>query len=437
MRTLKIMLIVLVLSVVGALSIGCGPGSDAAVVTEEQLVTVQRGDLTIDITAVGNLSFAYEEGLTFGVEGTVGEVLVEVGDSVEEGQVVAKLDDTSVISLQEAVSQAEINLEQARINLRDAEENLEEAQNPYTELDIAQAEAAVVNAMVALEAAREALEEAENPSTESDIVQAELAVINAEIAQDRAQDNFERAEAQYKRNRSVQAWEWDYEQKQKELAIAEFNLAEAEETLVEMMAGADPLEVEQKQKQLAVAQANLEEADDALAEIEAWIEGVIDVGVELKQLEVATAQAALGEAIERLEMATMIAPFAGIVTLVNVDAGEAVNANQAVIELVDPDKFAAEILVGETDILNVRPGAEASIRVDSISGISLPAQVTFIAPTATIQQGVVNYKVKVEIQSLQAMMLEWPEARQEARPDISSGEFPERIIQAIEAGLIT
>ena len=429
-RILKIMLVVLVVSVVGVLSTGCGAGSDAAVVTEEQMVTVQRGDLTIDITAVGNLAFAHREELTFEAGGTVSEILVEVGDRVEEGQVLAELDNTSIISLQEAVAQA-------RINLENAEENLEEVQNPYTELDIAQAEAAVVNAMVALEAAREALEEAENPSTESDIVQAELAVINAEIAQDRAQDNFERAEAQYKRNRSVQAWEWDYEQKQKELAIAEFNLAEAEETLVEMMAGADPLEVEQKQKQLAVAQANLEEADDALAEIEAWIEGVIDVGVELKQLEVATAQAALGEAIERLEMATMIAPFAGIVTSVNVEAGEVVNASQVVIELVDPDKFEAEILVGETDILNVRPGAEASIRVDSISGISLPAQVTFIAPTATIQQGVVNYKVKVEIQSLQAMMLEWPEARQEARPDISSGEFPERIIQAIEAGLIT
>ncbi|GAJ01485.1 unnamed protein product, partial [marine sediment metagenome] len=113
--------------------------------------------------------------------GTVGEVLVEDGDSVEEEQVLAKLDDTSIISLQETVSQAEINLEQARINLRDAEENLEEAQHP-SELDVAQAEASVANAKVALEAAQEALEEAENPYDESDITQAELAVINAEIA---------------------------------------------------------------------------------------------------------------------------------------------------------------------------------------------------------------------------------------------------------------
>lgn len=447
MRISKVMLIVSALCAVSALSIGCGQGSEATAEAEEQVVAVRRGDLTVDITAVGNLAFSHQEELTFGAEGTVGEVLVEVGDSVEEGQILANLDDTSVISLQEAVSRAEINLEQARINLRDAEENLEEAQNPYTELDIAQAEAAVADAKVALETAEEALEDAEDPYTDSDIAQAELAVINAEIALDRAQDNFERAEEQYKRNWTVPEWILDYKQTKLELAIAEFNLADAEEALAEMQAGADPLEVEQKQKQLAVAQANLEEAEDDLAEIQAWIEG--DVGsreVELKQLELATAQAALevdtaqaalDEAIDSLEGATMVAPFAGIVTSVNVEPGDAVNANQVVIELVDPDRFETEILVSETDIFNIRLGAQATVQVDSVSGISFPANVTFIAPTATIQQGVVNYTVEVEIQSLQAMMQERQEAIQETMPDISSGEIPERMQEAIEQGLIT
>ena len=53
MRILRIMLIVLVVCVVSALSIGCGLESDSTVVAEEQLVAVQRGDLAIDITAVG------------------------------------------------------------------------------------------------------------------------------------------------------------------------------------------------------------------------------------------------------------------------------------------------------------------------------------------------------------------------------------------------
>ena len=437
MRISKIMLIALVLCVVSALSISCGSDSDSAAVTEEQMVAVQRGDLTIDITAVGNLAFAYEEKLTFGVSGTVEEVLVEVGDSVEEGQVLVELDDTSIISLQKAVVQAEINLEQAGINLMDTEENLEEAQNPYTESDIIQAELSVINAEMALKTAEENLEKSRNPYTESDIVQAELAVINTEIALDKAEDDFERAEERHLPSPSYLPWAQDYEIKQKQLTIAEFALDEAEETLAEMKAGADPLEVEQKQKQLAVAQANLKEAEQTLAEIQAWIEGDVDsrevdlkqLEVERKQLEIATAQVALDEAIKGLEMDTIVAPFSGTVTSVNVEAGEAVNASTVVIELVDTDKFEAEILVNEMDFFQIKLGGQAWVQVDAMPGLSLPAKVAHISPTAIIQQGVVNYKVKVETESLQSVMQERQEAMQ--------GELREGSRQATEEGSLT
>jgi len=70
MRILKIMLIVLVVYVVSALLLSCRSTSDT--VSEFQVVTMQRGDLTIDITAVGNLAFAHQEELAFEVGGTVG-----------------------------------------------------------------------------------------------------------------------------------------------------------------------------------------------------------------------------------------------------------------------------------------------------------------------------------------------------------------------------
>ncbi|GAI95589.1 unnamed protein product, partial [marine sediment metagenome] len=52
------------------------------------------------------------------------------------------------------------------------------------------------------------------------------------------------------------------------------------------------------------------------------------------------------------------------------------------------------------DILQVELGGEAWVQVDAMQGLSLPAEVTHISPTATIQSGVVNYKVKVEVESL-------------------------------------
>jgi hypothetical protein len=107
------------------------------------------------------------------------------------------------------------------------------------------------------------------------------------------------------------------------------------------------------------------------------------------------------------------------------------------VTLADPNKFEADILVGEMDIFQLELGGEAWVEVDAMEGLSLPAEVTHISPTATIQSGVVNYEVKVELQSLEELMQEQQEARQEAMEGLSSGELPEPLRQAIEEGEIT
>ncbi len=68
----------------------------ASVVSESQIVTVQIGDLTIDITAASNLALSAREDLPFRTAGFVEEILVEEGDVVEKGQVLASLDTTSL-----------------------------------------------------------------------------------------------------------------------------------------------------------------------------------------------------------------------------------------------------------------------------------------------------------------------------------------------------
>jgi HlyD family secretion protein len=81
--------------------------------------TVQRGSLGINITASGNLKTAREENLAFYSSGTVQEVLVKVGDTVKEGQALARLD---MEPLQSNLEQMQINVKQARLNLENAEE---------------------------------------------------------------------------------------------------------------------------------------------------------------------------------------------------------------------------------------------------------------------------------------------------------------------------
>ena len=58
-------------------------------------------------------------------------------------------------------------------------------------------------------------------------------------------------------------------------------------------------------------------------------------------------------------------------------------------------------MVGETDVFKLKESMDASIQIDSLPTVVLPAKVTQIAPTATISSGVVNYEVEVEADSLE------------------------------------
>ena len=83
MKPIRILLIMLIICSLVITTAGC-KGGEESVVTEEQVIiqTVQRGDLSLDISAVGNLTVSEKETLAFELSGTIDEVLVEEGDYV-------------------------------------------------------------------------------------------------------------------------------------------------------------------------------------------------------------------------------------------------------------------------------------------------------------------------------------------------------------------
>ncbi|HEX7474371.1 MAG TPA: HlyD family efflux transporter periplasmic adaptor subunit, partial [Dehalococcoidales bacterium] len=97
---------------------------------------------------------------------------------------------------------------------------------------------------------------------------------------------------------------------------------------------------------------------------------------------------------------TVVAPFDGIVTAVKAVGGAQIQKGSVAVSIADPTQFAVNFYVTETDIMSVKIGGDASVAVDAMSGLSFPAKVTAIAPLATIQQGVVNYKVTAQLSSL-------------------------------------
>lgn len=77
-------------------TVSCGliPGQQPQTATK-QVITVQRGNLPISVSVDGSLVMPQAFDLRFGAPGNVEEVLVEEGDFVKAGTLLARLDDTS------------------------------------------------------------------------------------------------------------------------------------------------------------------------------------------------------------------------------------------------------------------------------------------------------------------------------------------------------
>jgi len=350
MRILKIMLTILISGMLAVTSISCGSEPDTETMPENQVVTVQRGNLTIDITASGNLALSRKEDLAFEISGTtqepltVEEVLVEEGDSVTEGQVTARIDTNY---LEQAIETAERSVKTAEIDLETATDSYRKLTYPYDyrtfTFDVPAAIALNNDARRELEEAREILRE---------------------LGLSREQYDWK------------QYWEV-FDRVQRALE----DLAEIRNNLVR-----------------GYGQSVFETGILPMKDF--WTLRAAQLQMDKSQLSLDKAIDDLDTAKDRLEKAVVVAPFDGFITKVNVEGGDEVQRGTVAATLADPDKFEAEVMVSEMDIFQLKLGATATVQVDAMPVISLPAKVTHISPTATIEAGVVNYKVKVEIESL-------------------------------------
>lgn len=280
----------LIAALLSGLLFGCGSKNTSSQPTV-QTATVKKGNLTVEITATGNLAMPDSVNLSFGSSGKVQEVLVEMGDEVKKGQVLARLDTSTL----------EQNLIQAQINVKSAQYALEKAKEPTTT-----------------------------------------------ASGDR------------------------------------------------ILSAPDPLDIEIKELQLELAKLRLKEAQ------------------------------------RQLDEATIIAPFDGLVAVVNISKGDRVSEGATAIRLLDPSKLEVDVLVSEMDVFQLKPGARATVQIDAVSGISFPARVKRISPAATIQQNVVNYKVRLELITGETVA-----TQQRSPSEITLEMLPEQVRKAVQEGRIT
>jgi RND family efflux transporter MFP subunit len=156
---LIITICLVVIGIVLAIVLTRGASPEATPTT----VNVTRGDIVKTVLADGSLEMPNKAYLSFGATGTVEEVLVDEGNNVTKGQVLARLD---APSLESSVEMAELQVEIAQEQVKAARAQYEKAQDlPGADEDAAKAswEIAKLNLKIAklnLDAAELNLEKA-------------------------------------------------------------------------------------------------------------------------------------------------------------------------------------------------------------------------------------------------------------------------------------
>ena len=366
--------LLLMLATVGLLA-GCGGAAATETVSPDEVPVVTSGaDDKVVAEAVIEPDRWSE--LHFDAAGDVVEVLVEDGDVVAAGDLLARLETTD---LERAVAQAELSRNQAQVRLGRARLKLEQLQEPADEADIRQAEHAVDQAAAAIKAAQLDLTAVLDSTLLNETLE------DAEEVYEDMQHKYEARMEMYKSGEEPDYWFVDQAQERLDdanldldrihqqgnaqlqdarnaMQQAEQSHQEAQDALAELLTGADPLDVEAAQKDIEAA-----------------------------QLDVEVAELSLAEAQSNLENAEKVAPF----TVVEVDIAP---GDTVALVLATLDRLQVRTVdLTELDVARLTEGQAALVTVDALPDAQFKGHAVRIGLQSVDYRGDVTYPVYVEL----------------------------------------
>jgi HlyD family secretion protein len=335
-----------------------------------QTVSAGRGDLTATVGATGTVRVNQTVILTWRTSGIVGQVPVEVGDSVSSGQALAELEQTSLPQ----------NVILASVDLVNAQQALDDLLEPPSDLDLSQAEQAIAKAKEKVRDTERTLANLESSAPQADIDQARSNVVLAQNKLDQAKKKFEPYENKPEDNLIRASLQSQVAQAQKEYDAAV-------RLLNNLLGTANNLDLEVAQSDLELAKAQLNDAQDAYDQL---IEGP-------KEDDVTAAKARIAAAQATLDMASISAPFGGTITEVNIKPGDEVSPGSVAFRIDDLSHLLVDVQVSEIDINRIKLGQEVNLTFDAIPTKEYNGEVLEVALVGNSNQGVVDFTVTVEL----------------------------------------
>lgn len=342
----------------------------------ELTVPAQSKNVTLRINASGKVVPIQNVNLSPKTAGVLVDLLVEQGDTVEPGQVIARMDNADL----------QAQLMQSRARLAQAQAQLDKIRNGSRPEEIAGARARLAQAQAQLTQAR-------NGTRREEIEQA-----NAQVESAQARLNL--AISRVQRNRALYQ-QGAISQDKLDEVLADERSARA--TITEIQRRLAQLESGSRTEEIAQRQAAVAEAREALRELEngsrsediADAKGAVNAAVgELKSVQV------------KLEDTIIRAPFAGVVTQKYATEGAFVTpttsasstasaTSSSIVALARGLEILAE--VPEADIGQIKQGQQVEIVADSFPDQVFKGHVRLVSPEAVLKENVTSFQVRVAL----------------------------------------
>ncbi|MDR1735099.1 MAG: biotin/lipoyl-binding protein [Oscillospiraceae bacterium] len=329
--------------------------ASASAETSVQTKTVTQGDLIVGLTADGTVALPVTN-LNFEVEGIVGKIYVEAGDSVNKGDLLAELESDDY---ELAIETARTALERAQTNYTDAQWNYEHT---------------LKQDKIALDEAKEALSAVFDPTS----YQEAIVSARSKYYSTSASGDFGALPAA-----------------RDALAKAEAALVTAEEEFKENQAKAQQTYQLQKEayEKSAAGSATVQNAATAVKEAQLTLDDALNAKEKIKIYAPLDATVLTVSKKEGEQVSAVIAPGGGAFVF-----GTSGSSN-SVITLLDPTTIYLTASITEGDVVGVEVGQVVRAELDAIGeGEVFPGKVTAVSSLPTTDSsGITTYSVTIAL----------------------------------------
>jgi len=346
---------------------------------------IKSSDRIVSEGEVAPVNSAY---LSFSNGGVLQEVLVEEGQTVQAGEVIARL--KGIERIKASISATELELLAAEQALADLNKNADVIR--------AQAQLVVANANKALDEAKDERESMKyKRAVDSVINNQRAALILAQDAYDRAAEVWAAFEGKDEEdvNRAAALTQFSKAEQELNRAKANFNYVDSPP---------DQFEIDIAEGELVVAQALY---DQSIRDFEAVKNGPDPDDLALAELRVENARAQLEAAQATLEDQELTAPFDGVLVDSSLKVGELVGPTASPVLVANLEEY--EIIttdLTELSVVEIEVGTPVTVTFDAIPDLELTGKVSRIKALGEDKQGDVTYTVYIRLDN-QDPRLRW------------------------------